>query len=66
MTTKSKNNMTAKQAIKIAKQKYYTEHGVSRLSRHCTTSVHSSYHGGNYILITNHEKGLTTEFHYNR
>ncbi len=55
-------NLTAKQAIKLAKECFREEHG-RRVPNHACISVHPRYSGGRYVLISG--AGLTTEFYFN-
>ena len=55
-------NLTAKQAIKLAKECFREEHG-RRVPNNAGISVHPRNGGGRYVLISG--AGLTTEFYFN-
>jgi hypothetical protein len=55
-------NLTAKQAIKLAKQCFREEHS-RRVPNNAGISVHPRNGGGRYVLISG--AGLTTEFYFN-
>jgi len=54
-------NLTAKQAIKLAKECFREEHS-RRVPNHALISVHPRWGGGRYVLIQG--AGLTTEFYF--
>jgi hypothetical protein len=53
--------LTATQAIKLAKKQFIAEHG--KRSYNASVSIMQRYTGGNYVLIIS--SGLSTEFYYN-
>lgn len=61
INTNTNTNLTAKQAIKLAKESFREEHG-RRVPNHACISVHPRNGGGRYVLITG--AGLTTEFYF--
>jgi hypothetical protein len=60
MITKSKN-ITAKQAIKLAKKQFIEEHGKRAYNAHI--SIVPRYAGGRYVHIM--ASGVSTEFYFN-
>lgn len=57
-----KKNLTAKQAIRLAKESFREEHSRSRLPKNFHISVHPRWGGGRYVLVAG--GGLTTEFYF--
>jgi hypothetical protein len=54
-------NLTATQAIKLAKKEFIAEHGKRAYNAH--VSICPRYAGGKYVHIM--AQGLTTEFYFN-
>ena len=54
-------NLTAKQAIVLAKKEFIAEHGKRAYNAH--VSICPRYAGGRYVHIM--AAGLTTEFYFN-
>lgn len=55
----SNNNLTAKQAIKLAKKQFIDEHG--KRSYNALVTVMNGNHG-RYVLVNS--QGLSTEFYF--